>query len=484
LRRIIFGSAAGLGALLAAQPAHASGFLAARFGGEHGHPTTDNPTAIYYNPAGLSLPTVPRQKEPGWNFRLYLDGSFAYRTAEYTRPVGAIENLGAGTPDTPEGIGANSGKNTLDDFIVSPFAAVTTDFGLDNFGAGVAVYVPMGGAASWNQNEAYEGNATYPGAVDGVQRWWTMDGRIQSLYITGAASYYIPSIRLALGAGVSAIQSTVHTVRARNADGSDDLVTADGGLIEGRSLIDVSGWNLGLSGGVIWEPVERFWVGLSYQSQPGLGEMELDGDLDTVFGRGGSEATPVVLQQSLPDIWRFGLRWQPSNRWELRGFAEYARWSVFKRQCIIQTIDSEGNEIEENVCDVLPDGSEESGGEITQNIPRNWEDAFGVRAGVSYFLSPAVELYVGGGYDSNAVPDATIDAALMDMNKYTLSLGGRFDLTDRWILAATWTHVFYDQRDVAVEDVERFAAPSRQPNSAGIYDQTIDVLNVYTQYAF
>ena len=35
--------------------ASASGFFVARFGGEHGHPTTDNPTAMYYNPA-LSLP--------------------------------------------------------------------------------------------------------------------------------------------------------------------------------------------------------------------------------------------------------------------------------------------------------------------------------------------------------------------------------------------------------------------------------------------
>ena len=33
----------------------ASGFYVARFGGEHGHPTTDNLSAIYYNPAGLSL---------------------------------------------------------------------------------------------------------------------------------------------------------------------------------------------------------------------------------------------------------------------------------------------------------------------------------------------------------------------------------------------------------------------------------------------
>ena len=41
-----------------------------------------------------------------------------------------------------------------------------------------------------------------------------------------------------------------------------------------------------------------------------------------------------------------------------------------------------------------------------------------------------------------------------------------------------------NERDVDVEDVTRFEAPSRQPNSAGVYDQSISVLNVFTQYAF
>jgi long-chain fatty acid transport protein len=475
-------------AVLTAQPAHASGFLAARFGGEHGHPTTSNPTAIYYNPAGLALPSVEKQREPGWNFRLYLDGTLAYRTADYTRPAAAIENVipegssGTGTPASA--ISANSGKAELSNFIVSPFIAVTSDFGLDNFGAGIGVYVPMGGSASWDDNDAFEGDTTFPGAVDGVQRWWTMDGRLQSLYLTGAAAYYIPSLRLSIGAGISAIQSKVHTVRARNADGSDDLVTPSGALAEGRSLIDVESWNLGLSGGVIWEPVRNVWLGVSYQSQPGLGEMELEGDLETVFGGGGSETTPVVLQQELPDVWRFGARYRPAQRWELRAFAEYARWSVIERQCIIQTVDADGNEISNPVCDIRADGSEVSGGEVTQNIPRNWKDAFGVRVGASYWLTPAVELYAGGGYDSNAVPDETIDSALMDMPKWTAAVGGQFDLTERWLLAATFTQVFYNERDVAVEDVKRFAAPSRQPNSAGVYNQSISVLNVYTQYAF
>ena len=29
------------------------------------------------------------------------------------------------------------------------------------------------------------------------------------------------------------------------------------------------------------------------------------------------------------------------------------------------------------------------------SIPRNWEDAFGVRAGYSHFLGEDIELYVG-----------------------------------------------------------------------------------------
>src|SRR6188768_910402 len=36
-------------------PAFASGFAVARFGGEQGHPTATNPTAVYYNPAGIGM---------------------------------------------------------------------------------------------------------------------------------------------------------------------------------------------------------------------------------------------------------------------------------------------------------------------------------------------------------------------------------------------------------------------------------------------
>lgn len=481
MRRIILGSAAGLTAALVAQPAGASGFLAARFGGEHGHPTTSNPTAMYYNPAGLALTGIRPAGASGWNTRLYLDGTFALRSATYERPADAITNLSPdpGSDRTPaDAVSANSGKGDLGtDFVASPFVGVTTDFGLENFGAGLSVYVPLGGSAAWEDNADYEGNTTYPGAVDGVQRWWTMDGRIQSLYVTAAAAYRIPSLRLSLGLGVNAVQSIVNTVRARNLDGTDDLVDAGGNLKEGRSVIDVSGWNLGLSGGVIWEPVERVWLGLSYQSQPGFGEMRLDGTLGTVLATSEDGVTDVELHQEMPDVWRLGGRWRPDDQWELRLFGEYARWSRFERQCIVNASNP--------TCDLRDDGSEiTADGSVIQNLQRNWEDAFGVRAGVSHWFTPGVEAYVGVGWDGNAVPDETIDPALIDMEKFTAAIGGQFALADNWSLAATFTQVFYAERDVAVSAVRSFSAPSAQPNAAGTYNQSVSVLNVATQLTF
>ena len=54
----------------AASPARGGGFLTAHYAGEQGHVATDNPTAIYFNPAGLAL---------GVGWRIYAEGLLAWR---------------------------------------------------------------------------------------------------------------------------------------------------------------------------------------------------------------------------------------------------------------------------------------------------------------------------------------------------------------------------------------------------------------------
>ncbi len=66
----------GLGLLITPEVANASGFSVAHFASEHGHPTTSNPTAVYFNPAALTLSD---------GLHLFGDLSVAVRRVTYDR---------------------------------------------------------------------------------------------------------------------------------------------------------------------------------------------------------------------------------------------------------------------------------------------------------------------------------------------------------------------------------------------------------------
>jgi long-chain fatty acid transport protein len=468
---------AGLGLSLSwTGAARAGGFAVARYAGEHGHVAADNPTAIYFNPAGLAIGS-------GW--RIYAEGLFALRHAEYDRPQAAISSIvepgesGLGTPS--DAISANAGTATLDNFVASPFLGVATDLGVRNLGLGLALHVPFGGQASWSQNDDWTGNPDHPGAVDGVQRWSTIEGSLRSIYVSLAGAYRLPGARLSFGAGVNLVRSSIETVRARTAAGTDDLVDASGNLVEGRSLVDTSGLDIAAAAGLMWEPVDRVWIGASYQSQPGFGSTRQSGTLTNKLGASRVQVGNIDLEQSLPDIARLGVRIR-TGAVEIRASGDYQRWSVFDKQCLLDAADAMSN------C-ALDDtgGATAAASGIIVNIPRNWNDTFGVRAGASYWITPAVEINGGAVYDSSAVPDETIDAALLDQDKVIALVGARFALLqDQLLLGVSANNVFYIERTVAPRDPDAIGTipPSTVPDGAGTYSQNVLYFNANAEYRF
>lgn len=461
----------------AALPARAGGFFTAHYAGEQGHVATDNPTAIYFNPAGLAL---------GVGWRIYAEGILAWRTVEYRRPESAISNVvgdgaGAGTPDS--GVAANSGKATLSNLAASPFLAVVTDLGVPNLGVGVGAYVPFGGQATWDKNDAFDDDEQYPGAVDGVQRWATIEGELRSLYTTLAGAYRLPGPRLSIGAGINFTVSNVYTVRARTPQGNDDLVNAAGDAAEGRSLIDVSGFALAASLGVNWEAMPGLWLAASYQSQPGFGNSTQSGTLTNKFGAGSTDPTDIRFEQELPDVYRLGARYRPNDRIELRLAGDLQRWSVFENQCLLDGEADPGAK-----CKLEEDGSpSEEGQPIIVNIPRQWKDTYGVRVGASYWLIPALEISGGVAFDSTAVPDKTIDASLLDQNKVFARAGVRWAaIPDQLLLGLTVNNVFYFRREVeAREDGDiGTISPSTVPDGAGTYKSNVLFFNLGAEYRF
>ena len=479
MKRTLLSICLASGAALVAADAAASGIVVARFGGEHGHPTTDNATAMYYNPAGLAL---------GFGTRLYIDGNFAWRTLSYNRPAGAIDNAqdpgyaGGHTP-TGGGVAANSGDANLANIIASPFIGVTSDFGIKGFGAGVSFYVPIGGQSTWDEGTD---DANFPGAKDGVQRWWVIEGTIRSAYLTGAIAYEIPDAKLSLGVSANYVMHTVHTVRARNTDGTDNVSNINNTLQEGRTVVDVTGTDISIGAGIIYRPSDRWWIGVSYQSQPGFGENKLTGDATIVTGNSAVDPgtkTPVEFFQSMPDIWRLGLRFRPSEKEEFRVFGDYTRWSVLEEQCILNAND--------------PNRSCAAGVGDIGIIPRYWQDSIGVRLGYSRFINDRFEFFLGAGVDESAVPDETLDPSLYDADKFTGSIGARFQmLSDKSLaLATTYTQVVYFERDIqprgkAADAIESdltgvgIREEARGPDSAGTYNSAVGVLNINVEYMF
>jgi long-chain fatty acid transport protein len=451
-RCVIALCALGSAHLAASNPAEAGGFSTARFGGELGHAASDSVTSIYYNPAGLAL---------GKGTRFYVEGTFAYRTVDYDRDEGAIDNPGTGTPS--DVADANYGPAHLGNFIASPFLGAATDLGKRGLGLGVAIYVPFGGQAAWDKNPDYVGNTMYPGAQEGPARWANIEGAQRNLYVTLGAAIASPRRSVSVGVGVNLVVSEISLVRARTPLGTDDVIA------EGRSLLEVSDVTVGLGLGATWKPTKKSVLGVSYQIKPGFGEMTLDGTLTNKFGTSPESEIPVELRQRMPDILRIAASIQASPQLTVRLAADWQRWSAFDNQCLIDT------RIADASCRFNDDGSlDEAGGGsgVVVNLARDWNDTFGVRAGAGYALSPTMELGGSLSFDSNAVPDETMDPSLFDMNKVIAQAGGQVLVTDQVFVSATLGYVFYVSRTTEPRAVDPMA-PSRNPDMAGSYSSGV-----------
>jgi len=433
--------------------ASAGGFSVADFGGNHGHAASDSLTSIFYNPAGLAL---------GDGTRAYVEGLVGYRSADYTRDVADVDN-----PSAPQdALDANSGPAKLRNTVATPFAALATDLGHPGLSVAVGVYVPFGGQAKWGQVDRWAGNQTYPGAVDGPQRWAITEGEQRSLFYTGAVAFRTHDRRFTFGAGVNVIQSKLTLTRARNVTGTDDLLNADGSVSEGRSLLDVDSINASVSLGVVAMPTQHLRLGISYQSQPLPGQVGMNGTLTNKFGDTAPRSQDVQLRQRLPDSVRAGVEWR-GQRAALRAAADYVRWSAFKDQCLVDST------VESN-CVFLPDGSFDpsaGGSGPLLEIPRNWKDTGSLTLGGSWWPKPSFELSLGFKLDSNAVPDATLEPALMDANKLISSLGAGWT-GGKLSVYLQLSDVVYATRTTAPRTTAPMA-PSRSPDMAGRYTQNI-----------
>src|ERR1019366_2803988 len=415
LRRCVVGAGAGAFALATAagtQEAKAAGFANTNAGGEQGTVVSTNPMALYYNPGAMAF-------AKGSQLGLY--GGLFIRHASWDR-AGTKDDY----PEPPAAQAANVGTNSLFNAFGGPSIGGTLKVG--NLVLGAGFFAPFGGRAHWGKNDAFV-NSKYPLAAAGVQRWFSIDGAATVLYFTAGAAYRLGP--LSIGATGNFISSTVDVTTARKPSGANLPDTS----AEGRAFTDAHTFNGSFAVGLMLELLpEQLYIGASYQAQPGLGQQALKGQLVVTSPQGNLAPTSVDFLQTLPDIYRAGVRWKPKHvPLEFRVFGDLTRWSEFKSQCVV---------LEGRPCDIAADGSDNTpGGPVQTFLPRNWKDTYGARLGVSWWVVPPVELLFGGGYETAASPDSTLAPDLPDAVSIQGTLGARFMLTESLFLTASYTHI-------------------------------------------
>jgi long-chain fatty acid transport protein len=447
--------ASGLACALAAPVvARASGFAAAEFGGEHGNVVTTNPTALYFNPAGIAL---------GEGTRLYVSGVLAYRRGSWLHTQAASE-----MPDPPGAEGADTGQARFSTLFGAPALAATT--WIRRVAVGGAFYVPFGGRVHWDQNPRFANDPNFPLAADGVQRWHLIEGSVSSLYFTVGAALRLGPV--ALGVTGNVVRSSVHSRQAKSFN-PQEVVDP---LNEGRIGIDVAGTHASFGVGAMVEAIrERLWFGASYQAPPGFGPIHLDGTLSTSLGADVAPPRPITYTYALPDIVRAGLRVRPPiaapRALELRLYADLTRWSRMQAQCV---------SIQGEPCAVFTDGTDATPGATTiQNIRRRWNDTYGANLGASVWPSSAVEVFAGAGFATAATPDATLDPMMADANNFRFAIGGRFAVPSGFHVTAGLTSVQYSSRDNTGRSTLTDAQlPTRRPDGGGKYELWLGLFQV------
>ncbi len=239
--------------------------------------TADNPSAIYYNPAGMTQLT-------GDNLR------------------GGL--YGIDLNSTYERLGGNTTYNSADNLSAIPQLFYVHSMNELPLSFGLGVYFPYGGKISWPEDTGFRPIAT-SASLD---------------YITinpSVAWKVLPSLSIGGGA-------MVNYVKLKTSQGYPVPL----GHFQENNFFDFkgSGWSVGYDAGIHWQPIKQLSFGAVFRSSA---RVMLDGqthyELKPVQPNAYSSAN---MNLDFPWTMVAGISYRPSLKWNLEFDANYTDWST------------------------------------------------------------------------------------------------------------------------------------------------------------
>lgn len=213
---------------------------------------------------------------------------------------------------------------------------------------------------------------------------------------------YKLSDEVSLGLGAQIEYMTVN-LTARNPSSGSQLFAGKGNDL-----------GLGLTAGVLFQPTDTTQIGLGFRSAV---EHKLE-------GHGSFRSFPEGTLKAgftAPETVTFGIRQKVSDQLTLLGGVEWANWSRFKSLDIALSSPAPG---------------------IVLTTPEHWKDSWYYSLGAEYFATDALMVRGGIAYEKSPVPDATRTPRVPDNDRFWLSAGASYKLSDTMTANLAYSHVF------------------------------------------
>jgi long-chain fatty acid transport protein len=251
------------------------GFASAR--GEAFVATADNPSAIYYNPAGITQ--LESHNLRGGIYGIYLDQTFT----------------------------ATNGNTfqAKDKFAAAPNLFYTFTLREPSLSFGLGLYAPYGGRVTWPEDTGFR-EAGIESELTHVRF-----NPVAAVKLTPGLSFgcglAVDYSRISLKQGISPFYQppNVHF-----------------GRFEG------DGWGVGYNVGLIWQPYKKVSVGGTFRSATTI---TMSGHSELEKTPGPVTRTNVPAEMTLPFPWNFaiGISYRPTPKWNLEFDADYTDWGRF-----------------------------------------------------------------------------------------------------------------------------------------------------------
>jgi long-chain fatty acid transport protein len=353
----------------------------------------DDPSAIYFNPAGLTQ----------------LKGNNVMLGATYLALDGAEFS---GTTPLTGGAVVSETQKSLDFIIPNAYYTRTTNDGYISYGIGV--FSPFGlGQEYENKNTSIFRNQIT--LID-----------LKTVVVNPTIAFKINEF-LSVGAGIDWMYGMAKLEKTPVAPGVGNLYNSE---LEGDG--DAWGYNFGL----LLKPTENFRIGANYRSPFTLKIKDADVNISNTspaYGSGLLGPTPSSTKGgatvAMPATFALGAAYT-IGKLTVEADADWTFWSSFKNLPI--TID--------NPVPTLPSTSN----------PKNWEDVVAFRIGVEYRVTDPLSLRAGFVYDPTPVPSETMGPELPDADKLDYSIGVGYKI-GAWTIDLAGMYI--DKKDRTVSNI-------------------------------